>query len=157
VAAALLEHRGDRAPGGLEEAAQVHAVDQGEVVVGVLGERLRDEQAGVVDQGVDPAEGVQALLDHPGPGAGLRDVTRDRQDPRVVGALDGARVRDDRVTELAVRRDEPGADALRRAGDHGDFLGSHGSPCLEGLYFDGCRTIRGFPRPVSSLLRGSAY
>src|SRR5262245_6323237 len=28
---------------------------------------------------------------------------------------------------------------------------------LEGLYFDGCRTMWGFPRPVSSLLGGSAY
>ena len=60
VPAALRQHRRDGALGELEEPAQVDPEDQVVVVGGVLGERLGDEDAGVVDQRVDPAELVAA-------------------------------------------------------------------------------------------------
>ena len=63
-------HRRDAAR-DLEEAAQVHAGDVVEVLVRVVGERLGDEDAGVVDHGVDPAEPRDGGVDDARADAGL--------------------------------------------------------------------------------------
>ena len=54
-----VSHLGDGALGQPEEPGEVDPDDQGVVVGGVVGERLGDEHAGVVDQGVDAAEALQ--------------------------------------------------------------------------------------------------
>ena len=51
---ALGEHSGDRALRDVEKAGQIHCSDELVVRHGVLGERLGDEDAGVVDQRVHP-------------------------------------------------------------------------------------------------------
>jgi len=56
MAAVLLLHLADREPGDVEKAAEIDAEDRGLVLVRMVGERLRDEDAGVVDQRVDVPE-----------------------------------------------------------------------------------------------------
>src|SRR6516165_3543585 len=53
VAAAVLQHLGYGAPSQPEEPREVDRDHEGVVVGGVVGERLGNEYAGVVDKGVD--------------------------------------------------------------------------------------------------------
>ncbi len=122
VAAALGEHVLDGELGDVEEAVEVHRGHGGVVVGGVVGERLGDEDACVVDQGVDPAEPFDGRLRRPFGGGAVGDVALHCDDAGVVGGGDRAGDRDDGVTEPAVRLDEAGSDALRRAGDERDLL-----------------------------------
>ena len=55
-AIALGEHLGDDVRGEVKEAGQVHRGDQGVVLGGVAGERLGDEDAGVVVERIHPPE-----------------------------------------------------------------------------------------------------
>jgi hypothetical protein len=82
------QHRGDDGAGYLEETAKIHARDGLVVGVGVFGERLRDEDACVVDQCVDAAEPVDCRVDDAPTNSGLRDVAGNRQHHRVVAGLD---------------------------------------------------------------------
>ena len=122
AAAALRQHRGHCGTRNLEEATHVHSRDGVIVLVGVLGERLGDEDPGVVDHGVDPAEPCQRRVDDPLSDARPRDVAGHRQHHRVVALFDGAGVGDHRVSELAVCRHQALADALRGTRDDGDAL-----------------------------------
>ena len=63
MAAALLLHLGDGELRDVKEPADVDAQDRCVVGLGVLGERLADEDAGVVDERVDPAEPGHAFGD----------------------------------------------------------------------------------------------
>ena len=112
AAVTLIEHPGHRGPGDLEEAAQVHPGDGVVVLVGVVGERFGDEDARVVDDGVDAPEAVDRRVDHASSFAMLCDVARDGQHHRVVTGFDGAGVGHHRVPELAVSGDQAGADSL---------------------------------------------
>jgi hypothetical protein len=58
VSAALLRHLADDALRQVEEAIQVHGRHIGEVGVGVVQERLADEDPRIVDQRVDAPETV---------------------------------------------------------------------------------------------------
>jgi hypothetical protein len=64
------EHGGDCAAGDVEEAPQIHPGDRVVIFVGVIGERLGDEDPSVIDQGVDPAKPRQRLLGDAGAGPG---------------------------------------------------------------------------------------
>ena len=109
-----------------EEHERLH-VDREEPVE-LRGARVVDElgqrDAGVADRGVEPAEAVdghlhrglarRAVRDVAGERDGLAaDLRRGRLERRTV-AVDG----DDRPAGLREGLDDPGADALARAGDH---------------------------------------
>ena len=59
MAASLGDHLPDRALGDVKEPGQVHGGDRGEVLQGVVGERLADEDPRVVDQSVDAPEPLE--------------------------------------------------------------------------------------------------
>ena len=106
----------------VEEAGEVGR-DLGVEVLGrVVGEGLGDEDAGIVDQRVDPPEARNRLPDHALGGRRIADVAADGQDVRITGLLDRAGGRHDPIVAIAERLDQAGADALRRTGDDGDFL-----------------------------------
>jgi hypothetical protein len=56
MAGTLTDHLSDDALGDVKEPGQVYRRYRPVVVDGVVGERLADENAGVVDQAVNPAE-----------------------------------------------------------------------------------------------------
>ncbi len=73
---------------------------------GVDGERLGDEDSGVVDQGVDASETRECFADDPVGGCGLGDVSLDGEHGRVLGGLDRKGVGDDRLALRALPGDE---------------------------------------------------
>ena len=117
---------------------------------GVVGERLADEHARVVDQGVDPPEPLQCSLDDLVGGGGLRDVAVDGEHVRVLRRLDRAGVGHDRPAPPAVPGDQAGADPLRGAGDDGDPLAGSGHEVLSAGSL-GC----GLSGVVSTVIHGS--
>lgn len=152
VAAALAKHLLDGELGDAEEPAQVAAGDRVVVLPRVLGERFGDEDAGVVDEGVDTSE----PLDRGGGDALGRgrvgDVALHGHDLRVVGGGDGPGGGDHGVAELAVRLDPTGADALGPTGDDGDLLGwvTPRSPAGPGPVGIDLRTRRGSRVPSAA-------
>src|SRR5207302_9820446 len=62
VATALGEHLPDRALGDVEEPGEVDSCDGDVLIERVVGERLADEESGVVDQRVDTSEPVECEL-----------------------------------------------------------------------------------------------
>jgi hypothetical protein len=122
VAAALGEHLLDGELGDAEKAGEVGAREGGVVIQGVFGEGLGEEDARVVDEGVDAAVAVDRSSDDAFGGGWVSDVALDGQDVLVVGGRDRARVGDDCLAELPVGVDQGGADALRGSSDDGDLL-----------------------------------
>jgi len=116
------QHRGDGAAGHLEEAPQVDSSHGVIVLVGVVGERLGDEDAGIVDDGVDPAEAGQGRVHDAGANAPRGHVAGRGQYIRIIRLADRAGVRDHGVTKLAVGGDQGGADALGGPGDDRHLL-----------------------------------
>jgi hypothetical protein len=113
----------------VKEAGEIDAQDRGAVGLGVLGERLGDEDAGVVDERVDAPEPGHAFGDRPLGGLAIGDVAGHRDDFIIVRRLDRARGRDHPVVAIAVRLDEGRADALQGAGNNGNFLfDAHSKP-----------------------------
>jgi hypothetical protein len=117
MAAVLLQHLADGALGQPEESGEVDADDQRVVLGGVVDEWLGDEDACVVDQGVDAPEAINCLANDLVGGGLLGHVARDREDVRVLRRLDIERIRHDRPASLPVPVDEAGADSLRAARD----------------------------------------
>ena len=102
---------------------------RGEVGLGVIGERLGDEDPGVVDQRIDTAELLDRTADHPVRDRRIGDVAGDGQHVRRGVGLDGPRVGDDAVATIEEPANQPRPDPLRRAGDDGDFAcGTHDEP-----------------------------
>ena len=135
-AVALLAHHRPRRVGDPERAEHVHLVDEVPVGLGHLGEGDVAEDAGVVDDDVDPAEGVDGGLDDRGAlgdrvvvGDGLAAGGDDLRDDRVCrcGTLASApsvtaEVVDDDLRPAA--REEEGvgaAETVARASDDRDF------------------------------------
>ena len=98
---------------------------EGVVGGGVVGERLGDERARVVDQGVDAAEPSERSADDAVGGLRIGDVSGDGEQVRVPGRLDRAGAGHHRPALPAVAGDKPGADAPGGAADDGD-LACHG-------------------------------
>jgi hypothetical protein len=67
---------------------EVHGGHRDKIIRRVVGERLADEDPGVVDQGVDPAEPVECLLDDALRCVRLGDVTRHGEDVGLLGGAD---------------------------------------------------------------------
>jgi hypothetical protein len=89
-AVALAEHCRDGRTGHLEVPAEVHAGDVVIVVVGVVDERLRYEDARVVHDGVESAEPFDGRVDDALTHRRFRDVARYGKHHRVVGVGDRA-------------------------------------------------------------------
>jgi hypothetical protein len=109
----------------VEEPAQVHAERGVVILLRVVEKRLGDEDAGVVHERIHAPVRVGRRADD---GVGDRrvgDVARNRADEAVLGCGNRARVRDDRIAMPPVRLDQSSSDALRSAGDHGDFACVH--------------------------------
>lgn len=122
VALALFFHLGDGQLGDVEEAVEVDRQHRCVVFRGVGGERFGDEDAGVVDQGVDAAEACHAFADHPLSGGRVADVAGDGQDLRVVRRFDRARGGDDVVAQFAEGLDHAFAQTLGSSGDNDSFF-----------------------------------
>ena len=127
--AALREHLPDGPLRDVEEPRQVHRQHFGEVGLGVLGERLGDENPGVVDQRIDPAELPDRVPDHPVGDRRVGDVASDSEYVRRSVQLDGPGVGDDAVAAIEIATDQTRADPLRRPGDDGDLaFSTHDEP-----------------------------
>ncbi|MNF83946.1 hypothetical protein D3C84_662850 [compost metagenome] len=118
----MLFHLGDGELGDVEEAVEVHRQHIGVVFCGVRGEWLGNEDAGVVDQGIDAAETGDRFTDHALGGFRFADVAGHGENVRIGGRLDRPRGGDDLVTEFAESLDHAIAQALGCAGDHNNFF-----------------------------------
>src|SRR6516165_8607169 len=115
------------ARGQPEETGQVDSGGQGVVGRGVLGERLGDGHADVVDQRVDAPEPAEGRVDDPAGGGRVGDIAIDGEQVRFSGRLDRQAAGHHRPAAPAVSRDQAGADALRGSGDDGHpAVGFHG-------------------------------
>src|SRR5690349_9633009 len=85
--AAGLQHVGDGPLGQPEEPGEVDAGHQGVVLGGVVGERLGDADAGVVDERADAAEASECSADDPVGGGGVGEVAVDGEHVWVLGRL----------------------------------------------------------------------
>src|ERR1700744_2848538 len=119
------QHRGHRGARNLKKPAQINSGDRVIVRVGVFGERLGDEDAGVVDHRSDSADPTERAVDYALSGSELSDIPGDCEHHRIVAWGHIARVGDDRVAEPAVAGDQAGADSLRSAGDDANRLSVH--------------------------------
>ena len=96
----------------VEEAGEIGR-DLGVEVLGrVVGEGLGDEDAGIVDQRVDPPEPRDRLPNHRFGGRRIADIAAHRHDILIAGLLDRAGGRHDPVVAIPERLDQAGADAL---------------------------------------------
>src|SRR5258706_3599383 len=125
-----LQHLGDGPLGQPEETGEVDADHHGVILGGVVGERLRDVDAGVVDQVVNAAEPLQCPADDPVGGGRVGDVAVDGEHVRVLGRPYRAGGSDHTPALPAVGRDQARADALGAAGNDGDLpaRSAHGVP-----------------------------
>jgi hypothetical protein len=90
MAAGLIFHLRDGALRDVEEAGNVH-VQHGRVIgVGILRERLGDEDAGVVDKRVDAPEPPHPFRDHPIRRLPIADIAGNDQDVGVDGLAERA-------------------------------------------------------------------
>src|SRR6516225_3295885 len=106
----------------MEEAVKIDAQYVGVVFVRIFGERLSDENAGIVDERVDAAEAPEGLRHDAFRSLGVGDVAGNRQNVRIGRRLDRAGARDNTEIAFPVTLDKGFADASRRAGDDCDFL-----------------------------------
>jgi hypothetical protein len=113
VADASLEHLADDALGQHEESREVDADRTCIVVNRVVGKRLGDEDASVVDEGVDAPEALECPTEDPIDGGGIGDVSLDGKHGRIPDRLDRAGGSNDRPTSPPVLGDDACADALR--------------------------------------------
>src|SRR5664279_5896437 len=105
AAVALTQHLRDRQLRGGDKAGEVDP-DQSLVVVGgVAGERLGDEDPGVVHERVDPAEVAHGGVDHVAGDDRIGDVTGYGDDAGVTGWRDRTGVGDDGPTCLLYTSD----------------------------------------------------
>ena len=126
MAAALLLHLGNGELGDVKETGDVDAHHRRVVSLGVLGERLPDEDAGVVDERVDAPEPRHAFGNRALGCLSVGDVAGDRDDIVIVRRPDRARGRDNPVIAVTIRLDERGADALRGTSNDSHFpFGAH--------------------------------
>src|SRR5580704_14226195 len=106
MAAALLLHLGDGELRDVKKPGDVDAQDRHVVGLDVLGERFGDEDAGVVDERVDPPEPGHPFKDRTLGRLPIGDIAGHREDLIIVRRSDRARGRDDPVVAIAVRPDE---------------------------------------------------
>src|SRR6202035_1981227 len=140
VTAVPTGHLVDGTLGKPEEPGQVDPDDRRVVGRGVVGERLGDQHASVVDQGVDAAEASQGCIDDLLGGSALGNVRGDGDQIGVLRRLDRTGARHHPPALPPIPGDKPGADTLRASRDDSD-LARHdaGGPESTGAgkaYFD---------------------
>src|SRR5262245_2911402 len=122
MSGALPQHRGGNTLGDVEEAGEIGGDLCVEVLGRVVREGLGDEDAGIVDERVDPPEAGQRLLDDALGGGGIANVAGDRENIRIAALLDRARRRHDAIIAIAIGLDEHSTDTLGGARYDGDLL-----------------------------------
>ena len=140
VAAVSLGHLVDGTLGKPEEAGQVDPDGRCVVGGGVVGERLGDRHASVVDQGVDAAKASQGCIDDPLGGSALGNVCGDGDQIGVLRRLDPTGARHHPPALPPIPGDKPGADIPGASRDDGD-LARHDAASLDSTgagktYFD---------------------
>ena len=93
VTATAADHLRDCPLGDVEEPGQVHRGDREVVIKCVIGEGLANVDSCVVDQGVDPTEPIERVVDHSLGSFGLGDVTPDGEIVLLVGGRGAAVIR----------------------------------------------------------------
>jgi hypothetical protein len=108
----------------VEKARQVHGQHSREVGVGVLDERLGNEDAGVVDQGVDATEAIDRRAHDALGGLPVGHVAGERQHIRRPSGVrfDRPGIGHDAIAAPEEPVDQPRTDPLRRPGNQGDSL-----------------------------------
>ena len=152
VAAALFLHLGDGELRHMEKSGDVDAKNRRVVGLGVLGEGLGDEDAGVVDERVDAPEPRHALGNRALGRLPIGDVAGNRDDVVIVRRPHRARGGDHPVVAITIGFDERRADALRCAGDNRNFLfDAHDTPASCFSRIDSAKADRTvLRRPVST-------
>src|SRR3954453_3599678 len=90
----------------MKKAGRIDCGDRGILSFGIFGERLRDEDAGVIDQRVDAAKPGNAFEYRALSGGTLTYVAPHRNNLIIVVWLDCSRNRDNPVVAIAIRLDQ---------------------------------------------------
>src|SRR5271156_1144698 len=109
----------------MEESVQVDATHRGKLVEGVLDERLRNEDTGVVDERIKASEVFDGRIEDPLGGFRGCDIASDRRNLRIMGEIariDRTRIGDDGISDFPVSLHEAGAYALRCSRDDSDLV-----------------------------------
>ena len=125
VAAVPHRHLANGALRQPEEPGDADSHHGGVIGGGVAGERLGNDHARVIDQGVDAAEAVQCGVDDPVGGGGCGDISVHGDQVRFLRPLDRAGTGHHRPVPLPVPGDQASTDAPRGSGDDGDLAGGH--------------------------------
>ena len=86
----------------MEESVQVDATGRGKIVEGVLDERLRNEDTGIVDERIKASEVFDGRIEDPLGGFRGCDIASDRRNLRIMGEIariDRTRIGDDGISD----------------------------------------------------------
>src|SRR4051812_14310717 len=115
-------HFTERKLRSVEETGGIDSSDRSVLSFGVFGERLRDEDAGVVDQRVDTSEAGNGFEYCALSGGTLTDIAPDRNDLIIFARLDCTRDGDNSVVAIAICLDQSRTDSLRSSCNHGNLM-----------------------------------
>jgi hypothetical protein len=129
MATAVPFHRGNRTLRNMEEPRDIDTKDSRIVSLGVFGEGLGDEDAGVIDERVDPSEprhthGNRIFGRFP-----VSDVPRYNENIGIARRLYRACCRHYAVPAIGIGCDKGCTDTLRCAGNHSNLLFSGHREC----------------------------
>src|SRR6516165_4337208 len=93
----------------------------GEVGFGIFRKGLCDEQAGIVDERIDPSVALDGKSHDAIGGLCARDVAIDSSDRRIVALVDRTRAGNDMIADVTIGPEQCRANASRRAGDDGNL------------------------------------
>src|ERR1700726_2541901 len=111
----------------MKESREIYRDHRREVLFRILGERLGDEDASVVDKRIYLSEALGSYAQNAFGRLGAGNVTLDHQDRRIVALAHRTRTGDHLIADVPIGFRQLRADAARRSGDDGDFsLGCHG-------------------------------
>lgn len=102
MAAATFLHLGDGELRDVEKPGDVDAQHRSEILAGVAGERLGDEDAGVVDERVNPPEPIDPCGDYALGRLGFRDIAGYGQNVVIIRPVNRTRRCDDPVTQASI-------------------------------------------------------
>ena len=128
MTATLFLHFSDRELRDVEEASEIDAENGSVVGASVLGEWLGDENAGIVDKGIDAPESTHRLRDDTFGRIPLADIATYCDDAILSRSLYRSGRGVNVLAAIAVCLYEGCADALRRTCDDSNFLHRTNSP-----------------------------
>ncbi|MGY4296678.1 hypothetical protein ACVWXN_004773 [Bradyrhizobium sp. i1.4.4] len=98
----------------------------GEVGLRILGKGLRNEQAGIVDERIDPSEALDGQFHDAIGRLCAGDIAIDRGHRRIVAPADRTRTGNDVIADIPVGLEQSCANAARCSGDDGNLpFGRH--------------------------------